>query len=47
MSSASKRSPSRTFIQLLNLFEPQTIRFNQRVFVNRNLRLPKISAVGF
>lgn len=47
MSSASKRSPSRTFIQLLNLFEPQTIRFNQRVFVNRNLRLPKICAVGF
>ena len=47
MSSASTRSPSRTFIQLLNLFEPQTIRFNQRVFVNRNLRLPKIRAVGF
>jgi len=47
MTSASKRSPSRTFIQLLNLFEPQTIRFNQRVFVNRNLRLPKIRAVGF
>ena len=47
MSSASKRSPSRTFIQLLNLFEPQTIRFNQRVFVNRNLRLPKVRAVGF
>ena len=47
MSSASKRSPSRTFIQLLNLFEPQTIRFNRRVFVNRNLRLPTIRAVGF
>ncbi len=36
-----------SFVQLLGMFEPQTIRYNRRVFINRNLRLDGISHVGF
>ena len=39
--------PTDTLLQLLNYFRPSTIRYNRRVFVNRNLRLKKIQAVGF
>ncbi len=43
----SDRFPTETFLQLLNHFRPSTIRYSRRVFVNRNLRLRKIQAVGF
>jgi HAD superfamily 5'-nucleotidase-like hydrolase len=36
-----------TFLRLVSQFEPQTIRFNSRIFVNRNLRLTSICKVGF
>ena len=39
--------PTDPLLQLLNYFRPSTIRYNRRVFVNRNLRLNKIRAVGF
>lgn len=41
------RFPTETFLQLLNNFQPSTIRYARRVFVNRNLRMSKIQAVGF
>ena len=41
------RFPTETFLQLLNNFQPSTIRYPRRVFVNRNLRMSKIDAVGF
>lgn len=36
-----------TFAQILNLFQPGTIRFSRRVFCNRNLKMAKVQAVGF
>lgn len=36
-----------TFAQILNLFQPGSIRYSRRVFCNRNLRMSKIQAVGF
>jgi HAD superfamily 5'-nucleotidase-like hydrolase len=47
MSDRRFRFPTETFLQLLNLFQPSTIRYCRRVFVNRNLRMSKIEAVGF
>ncbi len=47
MTTRSDRFPTDTFLQLLNHFQPSTIRYSRRVFVNRNLRLKKIQAVGF
>ena len=43
----SDRFPTETLLQLLNRFQPSTIRYCRRVFVNRNLRMKKIQAVGF
>jgi 5'-nucleotidase len=47
MGSRSDRFPTDALLQLLNHFQPSSIRFDRRVFVNRNLRLKKIQAVGF
>jgi len=47
MTRKGDRFPTETFLQLLNYFQPSTIRYSRRVFVNRNLRLKKIQAVGF
>jgi HAD superfamily 5'-nucleotidase-like hydrolase len=47
MSEKKFRFPTQTFLQLVNLFQPSTIRYSRRVFVNRNLRMAKIQAVGF
>ena len=41
------RFPAQPFLQLLNHFQPSLIRYCRRLFVNRNLRLAKIQAVGF
>ena len=41
------RFPTETFLQLLNIFQPGTIRYPRRIFVNRNLRLEKVQVVGF
>jgi len=41
------RFPTQTLLQLVNLFQPSTIRYNRRIFVNRNLRMAKVQAVGF
>jgi HAD superfamily 5'-nucleotidase-like hydrolase len=47
MTRKSDRFPTETFLQLLNHFQPSSIRYCRRIFVNRNLRMNKIQAVGF
>jgi 5'-nucleotidase len=47
MATRSDRFPTEALLQLLNHFQPSSIRFSRRVFVNRNLRLKNIQAVGF
>ncbi len=47
MATRSDRFPTEALLQLLNHFQPSSIRYSRRVFVNRNLRLKNIQAVGF
>ena len=47
MANHGDRFPTEALLQLLNHFQPSSIRYSRRVFVNRNLRLKNIQAVGF
>ncbi len=47
MATRNDRFPTEALLQLLNNFQPSSIRYSRRVFVNRNLRLKNIHAVGF
>ena len=46
MNSPDIRFPTQAFLQLMNLFQPSRVRYNRRVFCNRNLRMEKIEAIG-
>lgn len=43
----TERFSTEALLQLLNHFQTSNIRYNRRIYVNRNLRMEKIRAVGF